>query len=217
MSNVRFLPPTARAALGRAVGVYHEALLGHDETLDYLAGRGIYDEDVIKYQLGLVVDPIPEHEYTRGRLAIPYLAPRGGPLSMKFRCLRRHDCKASECPKYIGHEGAGAHPYNVAALRTDSPIIGITEGELDAVVATEAGIPSVAIPGVKAWRSHYVYLLEGFATVLVFGDSDDAGQKFTARLVDEVPNSRAVHLPAGHDVSSYVVEHGAEALRERCA
>ncbi|GAY07501.1 toprim domain-containing protein [Pseudonocardia sp. N23] len=167
--------------------------------------------------MGLVVDPAPEHEYMRGRLSIPSLVPRGGPMSCKFRCLRRHDCKTADCPKYLGAEGAGAHPYNVLALRADSPVIGITEGELDAVIATEAGIPSVAIPGVKAWRSHYAYMLEGFARVLVFGDADGAGKQFAERLVEDIHGSRAIHFPDGHDVSSFVAEHGADALRERCS
>jgi DNA primase len=151
----------------------------------------------------------------RGRLSIPYLVPRGGPVGCKFRCLRDHDCKASECPKYVSQEGAGAHPYNVAALRTDSEVIAITEGELDAVVATEAGLPAIAVPGVKAWRPHWAHMLEGFTTVLVIGDADKAGREFTTRLVEEIHGARAIHLPDGHDVSSFVAEHGAAALREK--
>lgn len=214
--NVRFLPRPARSALARAVGAYHEALLGDDRTLDYLESRGVVFEDVVKYQLGVVAEPAPDHAWMRGRLSIPYNVPLGGPISCKFRCLRDHDCKLSDCPKYLGVEGAGAHPYNVGALRTDSDVIAITEGELDAVVATEAGIPAVAIPGVKAWRDHYVYMFEGFPRVLVFGDADDAGKGFAKRLVEDIPGARAIYLPDGDDVSSFVATYGAEALIERC-
>lgn len=217
----KMLPAAGRAALEPAVERYAEALAESPETLEYLAARGIHvDPDMPDgwgnpHRLGLVVDPIPDHENMRGRLAIPYIPPRGGPVGMKFRCLRHADCKAVDCPKYLAHAGMGQRLYGVQAFRVPSPIIAVTEGELDAIVATEAGIPAVACPGVKAWNDAWQYLFEGYEQVLVFGDGDEAGTSFAERLADQITGARAVTMPDKEDVTSLVVKHGVDALRGR--
>lgn len=184
--------------------------------VSYLASRGIQvGPDSNPWQFGYVAEPDAGHEDMRGRLALPYLVPRGGPVGMKFRCSELHDCAERGHAKYLSQPGMGKRLFGVRSFRTDSMTFGVTEGEFDAIVASEAGIPSVAVPGVAGWQEPWRYLFEGFHTVLIFGDGDDPGRKFADRLVNEVPNAQAVHMPAGHDVSSYVEAHGADALRER--
>lgn len=217
MAVSKMLPAATRQLLAETAERYHAALLEDSETLDYLEARGIDQWAAGDYQLGLVVDPIADHESMRGRLAIPYLAPRGGPTGMKFRCLRHTDCKAVECPKYLSHAGMGQRLYNVGALRRAGDTIALCEGELDAVVATENGIPAIGVPGVKNWADAWAYSLEGFERVLVFGDGDNAGREFAERLADQIENARAIAMPDGEDVSSLVLRHGAEALHERIA
>ncbi|MEU7814079.1 toprim domain-containing protein [Pseudonocardia sp. NPDC049154] len=216
MAVSKVLPSATRGLLAEATERYHEALLEDDHALDYLGARGIDLPEIYSYQLGLVVDPIPDHESMTGRIAIPYLVPRGGPVGMKFRCLRHSDCKAVECPKYLAHTGMGQRLYNVGALKVASDVIAITEGELDAIVATEAGIPAVAVPGVKGWADAWAFCFEGYRRVLVIGDGDEAGRSFAERLADHIDSARAVPMPDGHDVTSLVLEQGPEALRERC-
>jgi DNA primase len=189
-----------------------------------LSERGIHidpempEEIGNPWMLGLVAQPDPEHEGFAGRLAIPYTTPRGpGPVGMKFRCLRHTDCKAVDCPKYLAHTGMGQRLYNVGAFQVESDTIGITEGEFDAIVASEAGIPSVAVPGVKGWHDAWQFCFEGYSRVLVFGDGDDAGRPFAEKICALVQNAQVVHFPDGHDVTSFVIEHGADALRERTA
>lgn len=224
MSNDRMLPASARASLEHAAQRYAAALADSPEALKYLACRGIdVDPDIPEeignaWQLGLVVDPIPEHEAMRGRLAIPYTVPRGGPVGMKFRCVRDHgdaSCKDNGHAKYLSHAGMGQRLFGVTAFRFESPVIAIAEGEMDAIVATEAGFPACAVPGVKGWSDAWRHLFEGYERVLVFGDGDDAGRGFAEKLTALIPNARAVPLPNGHDVTSLVVEQGIDALRER--
>lgn len=223
MSGSRFIPAAARAALDLATTAYSDALVESPEALEYLARRGIHvDPDIPEdfgnpYRLGLVTDPRPEHETINGRLFIPFLVPQGGPVGYKARCVGDHDCKDLGHAKYLTMPSMGTHLFNVCALKAESDVVGITEGELDAVVASDAGIPSVAVSGVKAWMDHFVYVLEGFSQVLVFGDGDQPGREFAEKLCALIPNARAVPMPNGEDVTSLVVEHGVDALRERCS
>lgn len=211
------LPAATRSLLEETVERYHEHLLDDDEALDYLEARGIDQWTARTYRLGLVVDPIPDHEYMRGRLSIPYTVPRGGPVGCKFRCVQPHDCKDLDHPKYLSHTGMGKRLYNVLAFKIPSDVIAITEGELDAVVATEAGIPAIAVPGVKGWSDAWAYCFEGYRRVLVIGDGDTDGRAFAERLADQIESARAVPMPDKHDVTSLVLEQGVEALLARCA
>lgn len=201
---------------------YETALAGSagERCATYLAERGIPRWLAADWQLGLVVEPDPEHEDFTGRLAIPYVTPRGGVVGMKFRCLRDHDCSEAGHPKYLAHVGMGQRLFGVRNLSAPSDTIAITEGELDAIVCSaegpdDVGIPAVAVPGVKGWREEWRFVFEGFPTVLIFGDGDKAGRAFAGQLAEQIHGSRAVNMPDGHDITSFVLEHGAEALRER--
>jgi DNA primase len=184
-------------------------------ALPYLQSRGISDVAAKEYQLGYVLDPPAEHEQYKGRLSIPYVTPTGA-VDMKFRCIAEHDCKDTRCVKYQGESGASSRMYGVLALEKDSRFIAVCEGELDTVAAnTIAGIPAVGINGANKWKPHYQYLFEGYDEVIVLHDGDDGGRKLADTVTSALYNSRAVPLPDGEDVNSFLLEHGAKALRER--
>lgn len=222
-SGSRLLARSSRASLTRSTEKYADALAGPagERCATYLADRGIHLELDLPlevgnpWMLGFVDEPDAEHEDMRGRLSIPYLVPRGGPVGMKFRCLREHDCKESGCMKYLSHTGMGQRLFGVDNLSAPGETIGITEGELDAIVCSDLGIPAVAVPGVKGWRPEWRHLFEGFPRVLIFGDGDKAGRAFAGQLAEQIFGSRAVHMPDGHDVTSFVLAQGGDALRER--
>jgi len=188
---------------------YHEALT--PEVLSYLAARALDQDAVDGALLGLVSDPDPAHEQYRGRLAIPFITPTGV-VSMRFRCLEDHRCADVDCPKYLGVAGADSHLYNVQALHDATTKIGVAEGELDALVATRAGLPSVGCPGASSWKSYYYRLFDDFEFVYVLGDGDPAGRKWALGLVPNIPGAVSRVMPAGHDVTSFVVEHGEQML-----
>ena len=198
--------------LGKLTDRYHEALT--PEVLSYLEGRGLGPDAVSGSRLGLVADPDPAHEPYRGRLSIPFITPTGV-VYMRFRCLEDHDCK--EIPghgKYESPAGEQTHLYNVQALHDATDRVGIAEGELDALVATYAGLPTVGCVGVSNWKPYYYRLFDDFQYVYVLGDGDSAGRKWASGLVPNIPGAVSRVQPAGYDVSSYVVEHGAEAWLE---
>ncbi|KUJ70785.1 hypothetical protein ACZ90_00245 [Streptomyces albus subsp. albus] len=195
----------------QAASTYQVDLAGDTSALDYLASRGFGQQAVGTFRLGVVRRPLVGHEGFAGRLAIPYITP-AGVINMRFRCLRRHDCKAEDCPKYLGSEGLDGNLYNVLDLKKDSPFICIAEGELDAATLSMAGLPAVGVPGVEGWQKHFSKCLEDFTTIYVFADGDAAGKKLGSLLVREA-RARKVRIPKGEDCNSIYCKEGANGLR----
>ena len=182
-----------------------------------MAARGIPEHVAYEHGLGVVRDPLPGHERQEGWLVIPYLSP-GGVLDLKYRCMEDHDHQAAGHPKYIGETGSTAKLYGVNAFREDSPVLGITEGELDAVVATSVvGLPSIGISGANKWCSWWSHCFEGYEEVIVLQDGDEAGEKLSKTVGANLYNCnvRIVPMWTGEDVSSSVLTRGIEAVRER--
>jgi DNA primase len=213
---------------------YHEALT--PEVASYLEARGIGQEAASGFLLGLVSDPDPAHEQYRGRLAIPFITPTGV-VTMRFRCLDDHREEERFQPygsplppveirkvgpplpceghgKYESPAGDTTHLYNVQALHDADSEIGIAEGELEALVATQSGLPTVGCVGASNWKPFYYRLFDDFQNVYVLGDGDAAGRKWAAGLVPNIPGAVSRVQPKDYDVSSYVVEHGGQAWLE---
>lgn len=216
-------PTTAqRVFFEQAVSTYQSDLVGATSAQAYLTGRGFDHRAAATFRLGVVDRPLVGHEQYRGRLAIPYLTP-AGVVNIRFRCLKAHDCaktviyrdakgKEVYCRKYLSMDGMESNLFNVLDLRKESPFIGVTEGELDAMTLSLAGIPAVGVPGVENWQSHFGRCLEDFDVIYSFADGDTAGRKFGRFLAKEA-KARPVAMPKGKDVNKLYVEGGADALR----
>lgn len=204
-----FRPSSARKSwLGNLADRYHETL--DQETLSYLASRGIDKDAASGYRLGLVTEPDPVHEKFLGRLSIPFITPTGV-VYMRFRCIEDHNCDEIDFHgKYEGVAGDETRLYNVPALHTAVGTVGICEGELDALVASEAGLASVGVPGASSFKPYWYRLFDDFERVLILGDGDAAGRKFVSDLTSNIYSAVPRPMPSGHDVSSYVVENGVE-------
>jgi hypothetical protein len=208
-----------RKSLVEATARYRASLPGSSSG-EYLGRRQLASPDVERFRLGHVEDPIVGHEVYRGRLAIPYLRRsaegRWSVVGMKFRCSAP-DCRCEDHPKYLGLPGDEGKPrlFNTVALAEEDDEIGISEGELDAVTATAAGIPTVGVPGVESWKAHFREPFRGYANVYVFADGDGPGMKFARAVAKELPNARIVPMPDGEDVNSVVRKTGAKDFMER--
>lgn len=192
--------------LEQAVQAYEANL---DQVVEYLAGRGIPVEVAHTYRLGYVAAPTPglgDDEYV-GRLAIPYLTP-SGVVDIRYRTL------SGSGPKYLSRPGGKVRMFGVGALFTATTHVGVCEGEIDTIVATMSGIPSVGVPGASNWAKHYPLLFEGFQRVYVFADGDDAGRDFARKVVASLDQAVAVSMPDGMDVNDVVRERGPRALME---
>lgn len=179
----------------------------------YLTEHGIGDYAIAaKYRLGIVAEPLPGDQSFRGRLAIPYLS-KSGPVSIKFR--RLGDIGA----KYLYHPGQKHRLYNTAACEDAEHVIGICEGEVDAIVATERlDIPTVGIPGVSAWKENgriWNPIFKDFTRVFIFADGDDAGTGLATEVAESLGwRARVIQCEPGEDIGSMVAAGRADILKE---
>jgi DNA primase len=181
------------------------------EAAAWLMARGIEEEAALTFRLGVVAEPMPGHEKYEGMLAIPYLDKNGKPLIIRFRCLERHDHREFGHGKYNTAYGDPARMFNVRAVFEAGDEIAVTEGELDAIVWHQLGIPAVAFPGSSTWRGHHRRCLAGFSRVWVCGDPDESGAKFNAAVSKGLRQAAQVRLTVG-DVNETYLQGGAEAL-----
>lgn len=202
-----------RDFLERATTEYHDSLA---EAVPYLESRGVTVETATKWRLGFVADPLPGHEEFKRRLAIPYLTPAGTVL-FKFRCIDHADCKSMGCVKYLGEHGEQPRVFGVWNLRHDASSILLCEGELDTIVATQAGLRAIGVPGATQFRDYWLHLFEGYEEVLIARDGDSAGREMACLWQGRLAQSRVAKMPEGEDLASVFCKFGAEALRERLA
>lgn len=189
--------------------------------LSYLADHGITDREVMsRYALGCVIDPLPGDERFRGCLSIPYLG-RRDVVSIKYRCVLHKDCHAEGGEghaKYGKYKDDKAKLYNTAAFFLAGDVIGICEGEVDAVQATEVlGIPTVGIPGATQWQAYskiWLLALKEYDRIVVFADGDDKGLAAARTITADLGNRYTlVKCFDGEDVSSMIVKGHTERLK----
>jgi DNA primase len=168
------------------------------EAAQYLVDRGLTPETVRTFRVGVVTDPIPAHMGMTGHIAIPYLL-KGQPLAVRSRNLGDFG------PKYMGVEGEPTRVFNVDAIHEADSDLHVTEGEFDAMVLTQCGLPAVAFPGANNFKGHQARMLAGFNRVYVWGDPDQAGAEFTTRILNRLPRSgRAIQLRVGDVTETYL-------------
>ena len=182
----------------------------HGGAIGYLRDHAIDQAIAIKYELGFVAEPLPGDERFQGMLSIPYLTP-AGVQAIKFRSLNASGAK------YAQSHGQKGRLYNTEAYFTAKNVIGISEGEMDAIAATEhLGIPTLGVPGANAWKDTWRLLFRDFTTVFVFGDGDakeSEAYQFPIALADAIGwRARIVRCPEGEDVSSMAAKERTEEL-----
>lgn len=190
-------------------------------TIRYLEAHGLNRAITEHFSLGYVAHPEPGDERFAGRLVIPYLT-RGGVAALKYRCVSDHDCHNFGHAKYDQPDGQPVRVYNPEAYFRANGVIGITEGEIDAIAASERlAIPSIGLPGASTWANpQYARILKitlrDYDNVLIFTDGDAAGLSFARGIAADVPRrSKLVKCPAGMDVSSMVAAGRGGELREK--
>jgi hypothetical protein len=150
-------PPDPLPSLGYFGGC-HSGLLSHEPALNYLFGRGISSETILRYEVGwdrdrnLLVFPM----YYKGELvAYKTRAPRDGAQMRNPRGAGR------PWPLYPGL------PYR----RWWVLVVG---GELDALAGLSAGLPAVSVTlGVGHWRPDWTEDLRPFRLVTVCLDNNE--------------------------------------------
>lgn len=189
-----------------------------EPCLTYLSGRGISMDSILRYRLGWVSNPLPEHEIMRGRLCIPYLK-KGGIVALKFRCIQEHHCKDFGHVKYLSDGNQWL--FNTRSLDEPGDTIGLCEGELDAITLTSIGVPGVGIPGVESWKGHpwWAEVIRDIPRILIFADNDsdnpeNPGYRLAREIQKSIPRARMVALPERSDVNSTYTMYGETYLKE---
>lgn len=200
------LSKSQKELLARATENYERNLV---EILPYLTSRGITEQTARMFRLGFVKEPEIGHEPYIGKLSIPYITP-SGVIDIRFRSLN-----SDGGPKYMSRPGATTHIFNIDALNKDSDFLAICEGELDTVVATQAGFNAVGLPGANNWKSFYSRVLADWNKVILLCDGDSAGREMAKHLSRELDNVFPVFMPEGQDVNDVYLAEGADGLRRR--
>jgi hypothetical protein len=206
--------------LERASKTYHAQFLAAENRASsaviagkkYLTEHGIGTRAIAeKYRLGVVIDPLAGDDSFTGWLAIPFLSPNG------VKAIRFRNLTPDAHPKYMQHPGQPVRLFNTVAIFTAGDTIGIAEGEIDAIAATERlGMPTLGVPGAEMWSAHknvWTSLFKNYPHVLILRDGDKAGKDLADAIGDSLKlRARAIHMPSGEDVSSMVAAGRAEEL-----
>lgn len=210
------LSESQKKFLREATSRYHQTYPGSPAE-DYMASRGLVNprinDEMGKFRLGYVAEPLPGHEMYQGMLAIPYLrwSREHGWAVVSIRYRRLDDGK----PKYLTSAGDRPRLYNTLALIRQSPYVAITEGEIDAMTAQACGVPTVGVPGATSWKPYFREPFLGYRDVFILSDGDEAGLQFANTVAGTLPNAKVVASPPGEDVNSLVMKQGKAALLER--
>ena len=199
------------ASLERAAKAYADQLAAvkpHADrygVISYLSDHAIGFALASSYRLGIVRVPLPGDERFTGMLSIPYLT-ANGVRAMKFRNLR-YDGETGI--KYSAPAGQKPRLYNTGAYFAAGDVIGLAEGELDAIAATEhLGLPTMGIPGAEMWHNSariWSPVFKDFRAVVLFADGDSAGRELAKDVAETVGwRLKVIECPAGTDVSGMV-------------
>lgn len=190
------------------------------KTVDYLRDHGIDGEIARKYHLGYVARTPKGDERFQGTLSIPYVT-RAGVVAIKYRCILPDCDHRKHGGKYMQHVGQKSRLYNARAFFDAGETIGMAEGEVDAIAATEhIGIPTVGMPGAEQWTGHstiWKIALKDYDMVVFFADGDEAGLKCGKLVTEDIgpKHARLVRCDPEEDVASSVVKGKVDDLRER--
>ena len=208
-ANLLPLPESDLRMMEHAVARYQGAI---GDARSFLEARGITEATAATFRLGVVNDPIPEHERYRGMLCIPYLNPSGRVVQTRFRCLADHKCSEFKHGKYQTVSGDKGRMFNTPALVSDVNELHICEGEMDAIILSQAGFSAVGMPGASTWRDHHRVMCAGYEWVFIWGDGDEAGREFAQSVRSSLRGSVIIRVPDGMDVNDLYLQRGTEGL-----
>lgn len=192
----------------------HKALLDDRDALSYLKERGITDESIKRFMIG--VSEKREFGCAAKRITFPLIDRYHRVLGETARLI--HWNKSSKQPKYrnspnsaVFHKSEfffGIHNYD----ETNKTVY-ITEGAMDVVLAAQSRLKNViATLGTSLTKEHATILKDlGVAPCLCM-DGDEAGQKAVRRTIELLGKedifASVLMLPEGKDLADLAIELG---------
>lgn len=212
-----------------ATRYFHHILTKHalgKPALDYLHGRGVTDESIERFQIGFapnhsaplltlfqkkeltppLVKAAGNPDRFRDRIMFPFLDVVGNGVGFSGRAL------GDAVPKYLNtaetelfHKNRYLYGLWLAkkAFTTAGKVM-MVEGQLDLVLAHQAGAAYTVATSGTALTNDHLALLRRYCDVVYFAfDGDTAGKKATERAI-------ALAIPHGFDVSVIPLPDGSD-------
>jgi len=207
-----------------AVEYWKAKLFETPRALQYWIDRGILKETIEKHNIGFWQPGLLKHlreksfsdsnliksglirkkngglyECYRDVFVIPvYMS--GFIVSFRFRVP---PWRKSET-KVFTLRGTGSHLFNLDAIQGNTEEIVIAEGEPDALILDQAGIPAVGIPGAGTFKEEWAKHFDHIDTIFVALDPDRAGRKGFQRISRMLGRDVfRIDLPTGKDVNDF--------------
>ena len=184
-----------------------------DALLKHLRARGFGDDELTVFNLCRRSSKGSVFDTFRNRLMFPILDLRGNVVAFGGRVL--DDSK----PKYVNtadtpvyKKGQGIFGLNLAKNNKERTLI-LCEGYMDVIAMHQAGYTNAVAALGTAFTSEQVSLLSRYCDELVLSyDSDEAGQKATARALKMLANAplrvRVMTLEGGKDPDEILRSEG---------
>lgn len=199
-------------------GYYQDFARDKNFTDDLLVEGGLYyppDEG------RRIRNPSPRF---RHRIMFPIRNDHGDVIAFSGRVLRSEDSPAKymnspATPIFNKSEVFFGFDKSKRAIHKAEKAV-ICEGQIDMLMAFEAGIENVIAPLGTAFTPHHARLLKRHTDqVVLCYDSDNAGYKAAASAFTELAKEgifvRVAALPPGEDPDSLIRKEGVDALRQR--
>jgi DNA primase len=166
-----------------------------------------------------------EHFYGRfrDRLMFPICDDQGRVIGFSGRVLPGSDdprkyVNSPETPLFLKSRVMfGLDKSKRAILEKQFAIV--CEGQLDLISCFMAGVQNIVAPQGTAFTNEHARIIKRYSNeVVLCFDSDEAGQKATVRVLDDLLGSglsiRVVTVPPPHDPDSFIKNFGAAAFEE---
>ena len=215
----------AQETLDAFVQASHDKLMRSPETLEYLHLRGITDQSINDYRLGLGVKIKSETVKQKHALlnAAGMLSKAGRPMfedrlifpvtkhGKVIQLAGRTMCGME--PKYLS-AARDITPWNSHRLKSDR--VFITEGIPDAILLEQAGFNAIATVS-SSFKPEWHRLVGKDTACYICYDGDEPGQKANSKvseaLFDAGHKVWLVTLPAEHDPASFIQAEGVGAFQ----
>lgn len=190
-----------------------------DALTKYLRNKGFSEAELLSFDLSKRNRSGSLRDTFRNRLMIPIIDLRGNVVAFGGRVLDETK------PKYINtsdtvvyKKGQGIYALNFAKNNKDRKLI-LCEGYMDVISMHEAGFPNAVAALGTAFTTEQVNLLARYCDEIYLSfDSDEAGQRATARAIRMLENSpmkvRILELSGGKDPDEIIKTEGRGAMQK---
>ena len=192
-----------------------------------LMGGGVTESLLVTAGLLIVPeDGRPSYDRFRGRVVFPIFDRRGRPIAFGGRVLGEGEPKylnSPDTPLFQKGQVLYGWAHALKAARETGTLV-VTEGYMDVIALTAAGIPAMAPLGTALTESQILALWRVVPEPVLCFDGDAAGARAAARAAERaLPllrpglSFRFVALPRGEDPDSLVRARGARGMESLLA